>query len=169
MNDRQDGLKTTYKSPSSVSFGIEYQLGKTTLAFSGEYFGAIAAYNLASPARNSFLRPKWYNKSDSSKFQINSDEYLRVLESSKSVTNFAFAIKQQVGKNLDLVASFRTDFTSYNKACNDFWEYQYVDSTHVPGQRLSFSNVDLYHITLGATFKDKQSDFHIGLTLFLWF
>jgi len=47
---------------------------------------------------------------------------------------------------------------------NDFWEYQYVDTLHRPGQKLSFSNVDLYHANVGLIKKNRKSDLHLGLT-----
>ena len=167
FNDRQSGLKTTYHSPYSISFGAEYQLNKTTFAFSGEYFGPVQAYNLATPVDSNFLRPIWFNKMQgptSPIGQINSNVYLRILEASQSVTNFAIAIEQKVSSKLDIDASFRTDFTSYQKASNDFWEYQNRDSIHPPGIKLSFSNINLFHLTLGVVLKNKKSDIHLGVS-----
>jgi|GEM_PF-584980 hypothetical protein len=163
-NDRQQHIKTTYKSPYSASLGIDYQIKKTktTLAITGEYFGAIAPYNLATPADSSFQRPVWYNKNRSF-IPISSDLYLRIREASQSVANYAIAIHQEISKKIDIVGSFRTDFTAYKKAANDFWEYQNVDQALPPGLRLSFSNINLYHATLGVVIKNKKSDIYLGV------
>ena len=164
-NDRQQGLKTTYKSPWSASVGIDYTIKKTgtTIAFTGEYFGAIAPYDLATPKSQAFQRPVWYNGSLPTYYQANSDEYLRIMEASQGVANFAIAVYQVVSRKIDIAASFRSDFTSYKKAANDFWEYQYVDTTLPQGQRLSFSNINLYHLTVGIIIKNKKSDLYLGV------
>jgi len=164
LNDRQYLKKSTYTSPFSVSFGIDYQLNKTTFAFSAEYFGAVASYDLATPQANSFYRPVWQNKSSLPAYQYNSNEFLRIREASKSVTNFGFAIEHQVKRNLCLVTSFRSDFTSYKKASNDFWEFLSVDTVNKAGQKISISNINLYHFTFGAVFKNKRSDIHLGIS-----
>jgi hypothetical protein len=172
LNDRQQHLKTTYKSPLSASVGIQYKFkSKTTISFTGEYFGAVAAYDLATPNSQAFLRPMWMNSNSInnnnlqtfSLYQINSDVYLRILEASQSVANFGFAIQQEVSKKIDLVASIRTDFTSFKKASNDFWEYQYVDTLHAPGLNLNFSNINLYHLTFGVIIRNKKSDVYLGV------
>jgi len=164
-NDRQSNLKITYISPASLSCGVDYLLTKTTLAVAGEYFWAVSPYDLATPSATSFYRPVWGNNIKSNGIgTINSNEYLRIMEASKAVTNIAVAIEQHVNEKLSIVGSFRTDFSSYKKAANDFWEYLYRDTLNPPGQRLSFSNINLYHISLGAILKNKKSDIHIGLS-----
>jgi hypothetical protein len=166
FNDRQQKIKTKYKSPYSASLGIEYQFKtKTTIAFTGEYFCAIKPYNLATPGDTSFLRPVWQNKAYgvAGAGQINSSQYLRITEASQAVANFALAIQQVVSKKIDIVASFRTDFTSYKKAANDFWEYGNVDQALLPGLRLSFSDINLYHGALGIVIKNKKSDIYLGV------
>jgi hypothetical protein len=164
-NDRQQKLKTTFKSPWSASVGIDYTVKKTgtTIAFTGEYFGAIAPYDLATPNSQAFQRPVWYNNTSPTFYQANSDEYLRILESSQAVANFAIAVYQVVSRKIDIAASFRSDFTSFKKASNDFWEYSYVDTLLPPGLRLSFSNINLYHLTVGVIIKNKKSDIYLGV------
>jgi hypothetical protein len=164
-NDRQQKLKTTFKSPWSASVGIDYTVKKTgtTIAFTGEYFGAIAPYDLATPNSQAFQRPVWYNNTSATSYQANSNEYLRIMEASQGVANFAIAVYQVVSRKIDIAASFRSDFTSYKKAANDFWEYQYVDTTLPPGLRLSFSNINLYHLTVGIIIKNKKSDLYLGV------
>ncbi len=164
LNDRQQNLKSTYISPYSMSAGVDYQIQRTTIAINAEYFGAVAPYNLATPQATSFFRPVWANHGNNLGSQINSDEYLRITQAAKSVTNFGIAVEQQIKRNLSIVASFRTDYTSYTKATNDIMERLFVgDTSHPAGQKLDLSNINLYHLSLGAILKNKRSDIHIGL------
>jgi hypothetical protein len=167
FNDRQSNLRTTYISPYSVSGGIDYQLQRTTFAVSAEYFGPVAAYELATPQATSFQRPVWANTSKNwggiGGQPVNSNDYLRILEGSKSVTNIGVAIEQQVKRNLTLVTSFRTDYTSYLNVSNDFWQQTMGDTSRPKGQKINISNINLYHLTLGVILKNKRSDVHIGL------
>lgn len=171
FDDRQDNLKSIFKSPLCIGFGLEYTFGKnTTIDFSGEYFSPIVAYNLISPASNNLRRPIWFDNicaNEQGDSSINSKQYLRVREASKSVINFALGIEQVITHSLSFLASFRTDFTSYKQASTDleqYWGAAYGNNPPVPyGQQLSISNVDLYHITLGSIIKRKKSDFYIGL------
>jgi hypothetical protein len=166
-NARQNNINTVYNSPSSLNIGIEYTYLNTTVAVSLEYFGKVEAYNLAVPDSASFQRPIWQNRnSGKGGFgEISANEYLQVTEAAKTVTNFAIAIKQQINKKIAGILSFRTDYSSYVKTVNDFWEYLYVDQSHPAGQHLSFSDINLYHFNIGAVYKKKKSDMNIGLSL----
>ena len=166
LNDRQGNLNTTLISPYSVSMGIDYTIKNTNLCVTAEYFAPIAPYNAATPDSSGFLRPVWQNKrlAQSGLGAINSTNYLDLVESAKAVTNFAISIKQKIDKDLYALVSFRTDFTTYQKVANDLWEYQYVDTLHSPGQKLSFSNINLYHFNIGMIKKNRKSDLHLGIT-----
>ncbi len=166
LSDRQGNLNSTFISPLSVSLGIDYTIRKTNICLTAEYFAPIDAYNAATPDSAGFLLPVWQKKriAQNGLGAINSNNYLELRESAKSVTNFAISIKQQVNRNIYVLVSFRTDFTAYQKVANDFWEYQYVDSLHAPGQKLSFSNINLYHFNVGLIKKNKRSDLHVGIT-----
>jgi hypothetical protein len=148
-NDRQPAsgqkIKTIYKSPLSVAGGIEYTIGKTTIMATAEWFQAISSYNLETPLATEFALPA------NAQYGQTSDQFLRIREGAISVTNFAFGIEQSVTKSFSLLASFRTDFSSY--AADDSI-----------GLALSQTYWDLYHVTLGSTIKQKRSDFSIGLS-----
>ena len=166
LNDRQGDLQSYFKSPFSVSVGIDYALRTTNLCITAEYFAPIAPYNAATPDSSGFLQPVWQNKSliQNGLSAINSANYLELRESARSVTNVAIAVKQKVTENIYALVSFRTDYTAYQKVANDFWEYRYVDTLHQPGQKLSFSDINLYHINVGMIKKNKKSDLHLGVT-----
>ena len=166
LNDRQSGLESTFISPWAMSMGIDYTLGTTNLCLTAEYFAPIAPYNAATPDSAQFLLPGWQNKSpaQSGLSAINSVDYLELRESAKSVVNLAVAVKQKVVEDFFVLLSFRTDYTAYQKVANDFWEYRYVDTLHQPGQKLSFSDINLYHFNVGIIKKNRKSDLHLGIT-----
>ena len=166
MKSRQGNLSSTFISPFTISLGVDYTIRNTNICFTTEYFAPIAPYNAATPYSSGFLLPVWQNKSlaQNGLSAINSNNFLELRESAQSVTNFAIALKQKVENNISVLVSFRTDFTAYQKVANDFWEYQYVDTLHPAGQKLSFSNINLYHFNVGIIKKNKKSDLHLGVT-----
>lgn len=184
LNDRQQGLKTTYKSPLSLAAGIENQFKNTKFLVSAEYFQEVATYNLVTPDSNNFYRSGNISPVLNSSVTVKSaksDKYLKITDANNAVFNFAFAIEQSFNKRfiewvnsinpkqikvegLIISASYRTDRSSYKKTNNDFWVYKYGygDTSYTVGQRLSFSENDLHHLNIGVTIKRKKSDVHLG-------
>ncbi|MDF2449452.1 MAG: hypothetical protein K0R26_1956 [Bacteroidota bacterium] len=184
LNDKQEVIKTTFKSPASLALGLEYRLKNTTFAFSGEYFWKVDPYNFITPDSNNFYRSGNIAPSASSPTTINSaksNKYLKIIEANRAVFNYGFAIEQSLSstvisylnsiklKNLNLEGiticlSYRTDKTSFKKNSNDFWVYKYGygDTTYTVGQRMSFSENDIHHLNFGLTFQRQKSDLHIG-------
>ncbi len=166
LNDRQRNIKTRLVSPMSASLGVDYTIANTNIAVTAEYFAPLAPYNAATPGSANFLRPSWQN-STGTKINwspLNSQNTLELVESARAVTNFAISVKQRLDKKIFALVSFRTDYSSYKKVTNDFWEYRFVDSLHPAGQKLSFSDINLYHFNIGLIKKNRKSDMHLGVT-----
>lgn len=147
-NDRQNKIKTTYKSPLSVAGGFELKLKRTKIALTAEWFDKVPVYDLATPKKHDFLRPKKWAIITG----ITSDKFLRIREGAKSVVNFAVGIEQEIGKNFSVLASFRTN-NSY---------LQSDDSVSLGTLSITYWN--LYHATLGIVIKKPKSDINVGLS-----
>jgi hypothetical protein len=184
LNDKQNNLKSKYKSPSSIAIGIEYKIKKTIFSFTAEYFMPISDYISIMPDSTNFYRSGAIAPTLSSPIinSAKSNKYLKVLEANKSVLNYAFAIEQSINKNfinainslnpklfklkgVILSGSYRIDKSFYKKSNNDFWVYKYGygDTTYTVGQRLNFSDININHFNFGITIERQKSDFHIGL------
>ncbi len=167
LNDRQNKVKTAFKSPNSIAFGIEYQISNTTFLIGSEYFWAISPYNLATPSDATFYRSGLiYLESKNNTLKgANSSEYLKITEGNKSVINIGLAVEQRLSKKWKLLASFRTDNSSYQKVSNNFWQYYYGegDNSFLVSQKISITNINIYHFSLGASYRKSNSDLHIGI------
>ncbi len=142
-NDRQDQLKTTYKTPTILGFGFEHDNGKTLIAFSGEWYDKVDKYSILSPSDNAYLRP--------ANIKLNTaDKELEITEEKKSVFNFAIGFAQKLNEKYTLSGGFRTD-------------YSYSKMTKLAPVNLTYTNWDIYHFTLGVTKKREKSDLSICL------
>ena len=144
-NDRQENLNTYYKSPLSIALGSQYQFGKTTICASAEWFNSVPLYYQVIPKDNQFIRPV------SIDYDVSSSDILAFRESSKSITNYAVAIDQEITPKLHILAGARTNYSSFE------------DNNYMEGDQLSFSTWDLYHISFGATIKREKSDLSVGV------
>ncbi len=167
LNESQKKIKTIFKSPLSIAFGLEYIIKNTTVLFSTEYFALIPTYDLATPESASFYRSGLIGLGPSTKTvtEANSSKYLRITQGNNSVLNFAFAIEQKLSQRWKILASYRTDFTSYKKVSNNFWQYYYGDGdvSYPVAQKLNSTNININHFTLGISYRKSNSDIHVGI------
>lgn len=149
-NDKQDsktdGMQVTYKTPLSISWGIEYDFRFLKWNTSFEWFDKVSAYNIINPIEREVLRPK------SAKFGYTSTEFMSIKESNKSVLNWATAFEIPLTKKFGVITSFRTDYSYANQPDED------------SSERINQTYWDLKHITLGAVYKKEKSDLSVGLT-----
>lgn len=144
-NDRQQDLKTLYKSPLSIAIGAQYQFGKTSLSATAEWFQAVPLYYQVIPKDKEFIRPV------SIDYDLSSKDILAFRESSKSVTNIAIGIEQEITPKWHLLAGARTNYSAYESHDEE------------DGDQLTYTSWDLYHLTLGATIKNEKSDLSVGI------
>jgi hypothetical protein len=142
-NDRQEGLKPTYKTPLIIGFGAEYKFKTTLLAFSCEWFDKVKNYNIITPKSAIYLRPANYNLASS-------DSILNVSDEKKSVFNWAFGIEQKINDKLSMSLGFRTNH-SFSKV------------NQLKTINLTFTNWDIYHFTFGVTRKREKSDLSLAV------
>lgn len=142
-NDRQEGLKTMYKTPLILGFGFEYAGNKNTVAFSCEWFDKVDVYDVMKPKATSYIRPASLNLSSS-------ETDLVIKEEKRSVFNFAIGLEHKINESYSGSFGFRT-----NKS--------YSTRDKLEAINLTYTNWNLVHFTLGATKKRQKSDISIGL------
>ncbi|MCX8491991.1 MAG: hypothetical protein ORN54_13085, partial [Cyclobacteriaceae bacterium] len=111
VNDRQTKLSTIYKSPLSIAAGFAYKSPSTTVAASAEWFDNIKLYNIMSPSGDPFKRPII--------IVIDSQKFLELNASNKSVTNFAIGIEHTLNEKVDISTGFRTNNSFYDRVFDD--------------------------------------------------
>lgn len=148
-SDRQRNIRDAgYKLPWSASAGVSYAWQRSHFMLAVEYFHHTGIYNIITPEARPFIRPSNID------IGVPEDEFLAVVQSTRSVTNMALGFSQQLKKPVSLLFGFRTDFSYYNtrKLPDDF--------------RMSFTplNYDLMHYSMGFTWHQLASDFTVALT-----
>lgn len=146
-DDRQQDLFAKVKTPFSIGFGFETPItNKLNFSFGAEYFAPHKQYTVSEPWQKTFV----LSLGSSNDIESNSAENLKIVDEFKSVLNFGFALEFAASEVLKTFFSFRTDYNNgVYKQRNNYY--------------LGFSEWDIYHFTLGATFNDSRSDFSLGL------
>ncbi len=145
-SDRQDGLSAKYRNPLSVALGAEWELLEGTRVDGGlEWFGSVSRYNVLVPDSQDFIRPP-----GSAPSGVDSRDFLSISDAAKSVLNFAIGIEQELTDRIDLITSFRTD-------------YSYARPYSGDGIGLGITDWNMYHVTLGSTYHRERSDVSLGV------
>jgi hypothetical protein len=144
-SDRQEGLPVHYKSPFSISAGIEYKISEETLVhFAAEWFAPLSTYVVLQPESGDFVlnNPATIKPMDSA-------ERLRVYDSMRSVFNAGVAVEHKMNDKITGYAAIRTDFSNAN----------YED---IRGLALGYTDFNIYHFTLGASTTHDDTFLSIG-------
>ncbi|PZX51923.1 hypothetical protein [Algoriphagus chordae] len=144
--DRQEKLKTTYKSPIEIAAGVHKNFNQSTLSLNITYFGGVDLYRIINAKPNALVRP------ESKGSNINSDEFLNVVTAMKPVTNFAIGYENKIKENITLMGSVRTDFS--------YFDPETVNSTQIV---TGITQWDIFHLSLGTEIKKSRSSLTIGL------
>jgi hypothetical protein len=150
LADQQTGVKTNYRHPLSIGFGVDFHTDKTRIAFSAEYFFKIGTYHLMEATANPFLYPPSLQDSSTIRSQI--DNFLHVENGAKPVFNAALGFSQVIHKNFSILIGASTDFSSYRSTTES------KELLH------GFSGFDMYHFSAGISYQRKKSTFSMGFT-----
>lgn len=144
-SDRQEKLPSKFKSPLELALGGNRTWGANTLSLNVTYFSGVAPYRVIEVEPNLLIRPNTLT-------DFSSADFLNVETAMRSVTNFAIGYERRVHDNLDLLGSFRSDFSFY-------------DSEPTLGNQLTteFTQWDIFHLTFGGIIKKEQSSLTLGL------
>lgn len=132
-SDFQEDVSSSYHSPFSIGFGAARAFGRSRVHFGAEWFDGVSARNI--------LEPEPFQAPDGS--EIRND----VVYELDPVFNVAVGVENRRQNDLQLYASFRTDFSAAP-----------ADSA----SNATTSTYDLYHFAGGATFKVAESEFTLG-------
>jgi len=144
-DDRQEGLKTTFKTPMSFSAGVDWTKDeRTTLSLALEYFGKVDNYTMVTPDARDFIRP-------AGAVALTTRDFLGVTDGAKAVTNVALGINYRFNDNLRILSGVRTDFSSAASS----------------GNQLSptMATWDIYHYSVGAILDRKDTKVGVGFTI----
>jgi hypothetical protein len=145
-NDRQDKLKSKYKSPVSVSGGINWTANRNYFGLAVQYFGKVAAYDVMQAKPSAFVRPaSLYDK-------LQSDQYLRVKVAAKNVLNVAIGYEHNLNEGVSITASFRTNNSYFDKSLKD-----------EVGLKPEFTSWNIYHMAGGVTLSKGRNQLSLGL------
>ncbi|MCU0406797.1 MAG: hypothetical protein MUE64_07495, partial [Ignavibacteriaceae bacterium] len=144
-SDRQEGLPVNYKSPLSLSAGIEYTFSENTkVHFAAEWFTPLSSYVVMQPESDNFIR----NRVPEDK-QFDSADLLKVFDSVKSIVNFGIAIEHKLSEKFMGYASLRTDFSNAN--------YDEISGLYV-----GFTDFNIYHFTVGTSLELNNTFIGVG-------
>jgi hypothetical protein len=145
-NDRQQNLAIHYRSPFMVSAGLNWNRGRSSFGLAAQFHGRKPEYLVFDPAVSGFALPaKMYE-------QLGGRRFLQLKDGARPVLNFSFAYEYSLFRNLNLIASFATNQTSYDTGL-DSWQ----------GLKTQISTWDLYHVRMGLTVKQGHSQLSLGL------
>ena len=145
-SDRQEKLKTTYKSPFEIAFGAHKAFNSSVISLNVTHFGGFDRYRIIQAESGTLVRP------DNIENAIDSEDFLNVETSMKPVTNFSIGYENQLKESITLLSSFRTDFS-------------YFDKESLKSRQLAteITQWDIFHVSLGAEIKKSRSSLTLGL------
>jgi len=146
-DDRQEKLKSFYKSPLSITGGVNWTVSRSSFGIALQYFGSTAVYDVLRAEPSAFIRPADLNTSLGG-----SDQFLRLKEAAKSVFNIALGYEYLLKSGVILSASIRTNQSYYDKNLENY-----------TGLKSDVSSWDIIHIAVGSTFTRGRSKISIGL------
>lgn len=144
--DRQSELKTKFKSPLSISAGVNYNGDRSRFGIAIQYYASIGMYDIMDVQPSTFVRPADLAP------QIGSDQFMNVRAAAKSVINVAMGYEYLLKENITLYFSARNDMSYFDNDLND-----------TQGIKPTVSTWDIYHFASGVTFKTVQSSLSLGL------
>lgn len=131
----QKDLAAFYRSPMSISVGLNYRIRKSSIYFTLEWYGRVEEFNVLEPS--DFIAQ--------TSGEILSRDYKHEL---KSVTNFGLGFQHAFHERLSLYGSFITDRSA---------KIEGSDS------QFAISNWDIYHLTVGTALTYGRLDLTLGL------
>jgi hypothetical protein len=145
-NNRQQKLAIHYRSPFMVSAGLNWSRGRSTFGLAAQFHGRKREYLVFDPQVSDFALPtKMYE-------QLGGRQFLQLKDGARSVFNFSLAYEYSLFRNVNLIASFATNQTSYDTGL-DSWK----------GLKTQITTWNLYHARMGVTVKQGHSQLSLGI------
>jgi len=145
FNEQQDKLRVKYKSPLSLTAGINWTVRRTTYGLSAEYYAPQAIYTVMEIGQDRSNKLGLFPKIE--KNQV----FLSQKTGRKQVLNLAFAYEYVITRHVILVASIRSNMSYYHNGLD-----------HFEGIKTEISTWNLYHIRSGLILKQGHSQLTVG-------
>ena len=132
--DIQKGIPSTYKSPLSIAIGAEYDLGQTSVFFSGEWFNGVDRYAIL----------------DAEPFvgQTTGDTVsIDIVQELDPVVNLGIGVEHAVSNTVEIYGAAFTDRSAFDRESID---------------PLPIATWDILHFTAGAAFQVGSIDLTLG-------
>lgn len=146
VNDRQEKLSATYKSPFAITAGINLNIKRSSVGLTVQYYGSVGIYDVLKANPSAFFRPA------SIYGDLGSEQFLRLKEAAKSVFNIGVGYEYWINPDLILTASFRTDQSYFDDRLNE-----------ITAIKSDITAWDIYHFTFGGTFTRGKSKLSLGV------
>jgi hypothetical protein len=130
----QKGLPSTYRSPLSIAVGAEYDFGRTSLYFTGEWFNGVGAFKIIDS--DPFL-------GQSSGDTISVD----IIQELDPVINLGVAVEHSLSGGVELYGAVFSDRSAFDRDAED---------------PLPIATWDILHFTVGAAFQVGAIDLTLG-------
>ncbi len=142
---KRQRVKTKFKTPLSLSFGLTYKMRHSKIHLTCEYFFDIKRYYLLE-------------KPDDAEFvdgdvAFNSASTPGVIRQMKDVLNFALGIERTITKKITLLLGINSD---HNAAPDQ--------SINTYNNNFSMGNYNLTHASLGVAFTHNKNNIAVGIT-----
>jgi hypothetical protein len=148
-SQRRNVIKTNFKLPYSISFGIIWDRHDKDqkFYFTTEYFGRLKMYKMIdAPINNSISSPDVVERLDNK-------DWLSFVYGARPLLNLAFGYSWKIRKELTFLNALRTDFSAVtDKVVESFGSYNYMVA----------STFNIYHYSGGVEFSIKQSKIIAG-------
>lgn len=145
-NDRQEKLPSVYKSPWSAATGVNFDLKRSQVGITVQYYSGLEVYDILRAKPAAFVRPQQLYG------DIGSDDILRVKTGNKSVINWAVGYEYLMSRKFTLNLSFRRDNSYFDKAVHE-----------TRGIKPDISSWDIYHVVLGGNASGKRLSVSTGI------
>ncbi|MEP1954746.1 MAG: hypothetical protein ABJJ26_07400, partial [Algoriphagus sp.] len=145
-SDRQEKLKTTYKSPFEIAFGAHKAFNRSILSLNVTHFGGFDKYRIIDAEPGVLVRPEEVDQA------FDNEDFLNVETAMKPVTNVAIGYENQLKETLTLLASFRTDFS--------YFDDKALETSQMETE---ITQWDIFHLSLGTEIKKSRSSLTLGL------
>lgn len=141
----RDKVKSVYKSPLSVDFGIELPLFKSTILYGKmSYFTPIKKYNI-------ILNDETTDRVDNL-ILPNNNGFNNMVIANKAIVNFSVSVQHHISSKIEGIIGFRTDYNYLDRNKIE------VDKDFYPG----ITHWNLYHLTGGVLWKSEKFDLSLG-------
>lgn len=154
--DQQKNLPTNYKYPFSIALGIAHQFPRSWVGISAEYFHNIEPYKMVEGVARNVFYPSTLVTTN------NIRDLVSFYNFANAVCNFGIGAEWDMNKVLVLHTGLRTDISYYRYQPNNNRRPPHVPNPNSNNVVLLSPNFDLYHASIGLSWRRRASLLSMG-------